>query len=189
MARGWLVVLSLFGPVALAPLAVSQVQSPAAGSAAVEARGRSGSLELTLQVPGIEFHQGESVTITLILRNVGSQPVELPDQSPALLDFLLFDAKGKKLSPWSAGRPQPMAPPRPMSLLPGESITRTLPWDLAISSAQGRQPLAAGDYAIQGVLLVRPRDPSDRLRLLPRPLMTEKLFFTVRPGSADAPEK
>lgn len=145
-------------------------------------RGRSGPLELSLSFPKAEYAVGEPVQVTLTLRNLGPGPVGLRPASLRLFDFAVFDEAGRQLGTWAGGRPFPMAPPLPISLAPGEAITRTLLWDLALPGPDGRTPLPPGRYGLQGFLSGGQdvRGGFGRLGVYPLPLRTPLLSLSVR---------
>ena len=152
----------------------------------LQASGHSGQLQLSLNVPKAEYVVGEMVQVTMILRNVSPGPVALRPSTLRPFDFAVYDDSGQQIGTWAGGRPFPMAPPLPITLQPGEVITRPLAWDLALPGPQGRKPLPPGRYGLEG-FLSGSRDIRRGVGRLgvwpgvyPLPLRTPRLFITVR---------
>jgi len=147
--------------------------------------GRSGQLELSLSVPKAEYAVREVVQVTITLRNNGPGAAALRPATIWPFDFAVYDESGQQLGTWAGGRPFPMAPPVPITLRPGEAITRTLAWDLTLPSAEGRKPLSPGRYGLEG-FLSGSRDfrggfgrPGIWMGTYPFPLRTPRSFITV----------
>jgi len=147
----------------------------------LQASGHSGQLQLSLNVPKAEYVVGEMVQVTMILRNVSPGPVALRPPTLRPFDFAVYDDSGRQIDTWASGRPFPMAPPTPITIRPGEVITRTLVWDLALPGPDGRKSLRPGRYALEGFLSGSRdfRGGLGRPGAYPLPLRTPRLVIDV----------
>ncbi len=108
-----------------------------------------------LETDKTTYQLGESVSLTLTVRNEGAQTTALTFASGQRYDFAIrpapkgkFDPKQKIIWQWSAGRAFTMALPcNPFA--PGTTLTFTEKWDL--KDAKGK-PVPPGKYTIEGVL-------------------------------------
>ena len=143
--------------------------------------GRSGQLKFSLSAPKAEYAVGERVEVTMALRNMGPGPAALRPSTLWLFDFAVYDDSGRQIDTWAGGRPFPMAPPTPITIRPGDVITRTLVWDLALPGPDGRKSLLPGRYALEGFLSGSRdlRGGFARSGPYPRPLRTPRLFIAV----------
>ena len=143
--------------------------------------GRSGQLELSLSAPKAEYAVGEMVPVTMTLGNIGPGPAALRPSTIWLFDFAVYDDSGRQIDTWAGGRPFPMAPPTPITIRPGEVITRTLVWDLALPGPDGRKSLRPGRYALEGFLSGSRdfRGGLGRPGAYPLPLRTPRLVVNV----------
>ena len=115
---------------------------------------RSGELELTVAVPRVEYHTGETIQLVFTLRNIGDEMVIVRSFSPRLFDFAVYDARGVQLMAPTFPRRPILAPPFARGLQPGETITAAMTWDLAIPDPAGRRiDLPPGSYALEGYAL------------------------------------
>ncbi len=116
-----------------------------------EVQTRSGELELTLAVPGGEYHAGEQIRLVFTLRNIGDTMAIVRSFSPRLFDFAVYDARGVQLKAPTFFRRPILAPPFARGLQPGETLTAEVGWDLTIPDSSGHQSaLSPGSYALEG---------------------------------------
>lgn len=145
--------------------------------------GGTAALELSLSVARGEYAPGETVEVTMTLRNRGPAPFEGRSFNLSQFDFAIFDEAGRQLGTWSAGKAFPAPPPRPIRLAPGQSLSQTLWWNLTVADPKGgRLTLTPGCYSLEGFLAGRPvlRSGGERFRMPPLPLRTPRVHLTIR---------
>ena len=107
----------------------------------------------TLEAPD-EVEAGQTVNLKLIWRNLTDKPVELALGGRPPYDFVVTTPEGKEVWRWLAG--EVVQDTLEMKTVgPGQKLEFTLEWQPADQSGA---TLAPGNYLMQGILSLEPRD-------------------------------
>lgn len=127
------------------------------------------SVQLKVETP---VQLGESVTMTLKVRNNGIRPVTLTFTNPPEADFVVMTGDGAEIWRWSHGKAfimsgtNTLVVPPPVVLPPGGGKEYEVEWDQKDNDGN---PVPAGNYLVQGILNTNPVIQSDvhPLQILP----------------------
>jgi len=120
------------------------------------------SVELEVETP---VQLGETVTMTLKVRNIGDQPVTLNFTSLPEADFVVMTENYEEVWRWSHGKSFITIVPDPIELPPGGEKSYIVEWDQ--KDNDGNQ-VPAGNYLVQGILnTVPPIETETSLQIMP----------------------
>jgi hypothetical protein len=116
----------------------------------------SSPLELSIQLDKCEYQQGENVTITISLKNVGNETITVSwpsyscsDGVDMYFDFIVMDGNGTKVSQWYYGRGL-LASVLTRTLDPGQQLTNVYTWMQDTGWPDFAQ-VPKGTYSVKGL--------------------------------------
>jgi hypothetical protein len=125
--------------------------------------GQEGALELSMTLDKTVILAGEDVSFAFILKNKGDKNVTFW-MGPPFFDIDLYDLNDVLVAKWTEGKGFPEYILK-ITLKPGESFSKTIPWNLYSFNHEtsGFLPVKPGQYQVSGVWLGEPRIETSRV--------------------------
>ncbi len=170
------IVLIILAAIVLITIQKPQIQpSPSVAANSPAALGKSGSLELTINIGKNSFASGEIISALLTLKNTGDKEV-LIEYFPSMpFNIFLYDKNGDLAETFMGERAASLIRTDILSLKAGESFSRTL--NFSVEHPQGMYQIAG---AFVGGVMLEPSQTADARSMEGKALVrTERISITI----------